>query len=235
MKNLAKAVIAVMKEVKGIDKSMQIGSGSMSYKGVPDQEVKKIIGDAMAKNGLCILPIGVDAKTKIDRWEETTVYNGVPSTKMKQSVFTESTCKYLLLHESAESIEICGYGQGVDSQDKSAGKSTTYALKYALLYMFLVPTGKIDDADTTHSDDTPIPKSKAPVQIQEPTVDAKVANMAKPDAEITIAQHKEAISKVASATGLVGYYNSLTNPEKANTVIIEAIKTRREELKVVVK
>ena len=33
--------------------------------------------------------------------------------------------------------------------DKSAGKATTYALKYALLYLFMVPTGKIDDADKT--------------------------------------------------------------------------------------
>ena len=67
---LAKAIIAVMKEVKGIEKNMQIGSGSSSYKGVADQEVKKIIGDSMTKNGLCILPINIDAKTQLDRWEE---------------------------------------------------------------------------------------------------------------------------------------------------------------------
>lgn len=154
--NLAKAVIAVMKKVKGIEKSMQVGSGTMSYKGVPDQEVKKIIGDAMAENGLCILPIGVEAKTQIDRWEETSQY-GV---KQKQSVFTEATCQYLLLHESGESQVLQGYGQGVDSQDKSAGKATTYSLKYTLLYTFLVPTGKIDDADNTHSEETEVPRNK---------------------------------------------------------------------------
>ena len=157
--NLAKAVIAVMKEVKGIEKSMQVGSGAMSYKGVPDQEVKKIIGDAMAKNGLCILPIGVEAKTQVDRWEETTTYNNVPNTKMKQSVFTEATCQYLLLHESGESQVLQGYGQGVDSQDKSSGKATTYSLKYTLLYTFLVPTGKIDDADNTHSEESDVPRN----------------------------------------------------------------------------
>lgn len=158
---LAKAVIAVMKELKGIDKSMVIGSGTNSYKGVPDQEVKKIIGQAMAENGLCILPIGVDAKTQIDRWEETNNYG----TKMKQSVFTEATCKYLLLHTSGESQELMGYGQGVDSQDKSAGKSTTYSLKYLLLYTFLVPTGKIDDADNTHSDDISTPQKTTSQQV----------------------------------------------------------------------
>ena len=149
MKHLAKAILAVMQEVKGIDKSMTVGNGAMSYKGVPDQEVKKIIGESMAKNGLCLLPIDVSEETQIDRWEETNQYG----TKMKQSIFTKVSTKYLLLHESGESQVLSGYGHGVDSQDKGAGKATTYALKYAMLYAFLVPTGKIDDADTTHSND----------------------------------------------------------------------------------
>lgn len=154
---IAKAILSVMNEVKGIDKSMTVGTGQHSYKGVPDQEVKKIIGAAMQKNGLCILPIGVKAKTQIDRWEE--VANNY--SKQKQSVFTEAETKYLLLHESGQSIELSGYGHGVDSQDKGAGKATTYALKYALLYTFLVPTGKIDDADNHHSDEsTPPPPQK---------------------------------------------------------------------------
>jgi len=155
MKNLAKAVLAVMDEVKGIEKSMTVGSGAMTYKGVPDQEVKKIIGASMAKHGLCILPTGVAEQTQIDRWEETNQH-GV---KQKQSVFTKVTTKYLLLHDSGESVELAGYGQGVDSQDKGAGKATTYALKYVLLYTFLVPTGKIDDADNnTHSEAIEAPK-----------------------------------------------------------------------------
>ena len=161
MKNLAKAVIEVMKAVKGIDKTMTIGTGQNSYKGVPDQEVKKIIGDAMAKNGLCILPTKVTPTTKIDRWEGLD-YNGKP--KMMQSIFTEVVSEYLLLHESGESMTLSGYGHGIDSQDKGAGKATTYALKYALLYSFLVPTGKIDDADATHSDSIPTPQKKEPTK-----------------------------------------------------------------------
>jgi hypothetical protein len=80
----------------------------------------------------------------------------------KQSVFTSVKTKYLLLHESGESIEISGYGHGVDSQDKAAGKATTYALKYALLYTFLVPTGKIDDADNENSDNIVTPRPTTP-------------------------------------------------------------------------
>ena len=157
MENLSKAIIAVMNDVKGIEKSMTVGEGRMSYKGVPDKEVKKIIGASMAKNGLSMLPIDVEASTKIERWEEAD-YSG--KIKTKQSVFTEVKTKYLLLHTSGESLQISGYGHGVDSQDKGAGKATTYALKYALLYSFLVPTGDIDDADSMHSQEIETPKPK---------------------------------------------------------------------------
>ncbi len=153
MENLAKAVLAVMKEVKGIEKSMTVGDGKYSYKGVPDQQVKKVIGDSMVKNGLTILPVKVNPTTSVSRWTEK--YNN--NEKQKQSVFTEVSTEYLLLHESGESQVIVGYGHGVDAQDKSAGKATTYALKYALLYTFMVPTGDIDDSDVTHSENITIP------------------------------------------------------------------------------
>jgi hypothetical protein len=153
--NLYKAILNVMKSVKNIDKSMTVGTGNNSYKGVADKDVKQIIGKAMEENGLAILPIGIESKVSIDRWEENTQYGN----KTKQSAFTEVTTKYLLIHESGESEEIVGYGHGVDTQDKGAGKATTYALKYALLYAFMVPTGKIDDADNEHSDIKEIPQA----------------------------------------------------------------------------
>ena len=62
------------------------------------------------------------------------------------------------MHESGETMEICGYGHGIDSQDKAAGKATTYALKNALLYTFLTPVGKMPDTDETHSDEIEVPK-----------------------------------------------------------------------------
>lgn len=151
--NLAKAIIKVMKAIKGIEKSMTVGSGSSAYQGVSDKDVKIKISEAMEENGLCILPISVEGKCQVDRWDETTQYG----TKSKQSIFTEVTTKYLLLHESGESKELGGYGHGVDSQDKGAGKATTYALKNCLLYTFMVATGAVDDTDKTHSDELPVP------------------------------------------------------------------------------
>ena len=157
--NIAKAILNVMSEVKNIEKTMDVGTGSSSYKGVSDKVVKEVLQPLMIKYELSIMPTSVEAKTETSRWEEESSYQGKSYTKQKQSTFTEVTTKYLLLHSSGESIELAGYGHGVDSQDKGAGKATTYALKYALLYTFLIPTGSIDDADNTHSDDLETPKT----------------------------------------------------------------------------
>jgi hypothetical protein len=162
MKNIAKAIIQVMKEVKGMEKNSNVGSGRNSYNGTKDQDVKEVFNDALAKNGLCILPIDIQEETQIDRWEQE--YNG--QKQQKQSVFTKVTTKYMLLHDSGESIELSGYGHGVDPQDKGAGKATTYALKNCLLYTFLTPVGKIDDTETTHSENIPTPAPKEPAKKQ---------------------------------------------------------------------
>lgn len=158
--NLVQATIKVMAEVKGIDKTMTIGTGANSYKGVSDQEVKKTVGDAMERNGLAIFPIDISEQTDLREWDEIDQYSkSIPKdVKRKQSVFTKVITTYLLTHISGEFIQLVGFGHGIDSQDKSAGKATTYALKYTLLYTFLIPTGKIDDADNTK----PIPEKALP-------------------------------------------------------------------------
>lgn len=154
MKNLTKAVIAVMKEVRGMEKNSRVGQGGHAYNGTKDQDVKEVFNEALAKNGLIMFPKDIDEHTQVDRWEEKTNY-GV---KQKQSVFTKVKVHYTLMHESGEEVTICGYGHGVDPQDKAAGKATTYAMKNALLYTFLTPVGKIDDTETTHSKDIPTPQ-----------------------------------------------------------------------------
>lgn len=160
MKNIGKAILKVMKDVKGMEKNSNVGSGRNSYNGTKDQDVKEVFNTALVKHGLVILPTGIKEETQIDRW--TQEYNGQP--QQKQSIFTKVQTTYLLLHaESGESIELSGYGHGIDPQDKGAGKATTYALKNCLLYTFLTPVGKIDDTDTTHSDDIKTPVKAKPI------------------------------------------------------------------------
>ena len=156
MTNLIEAVLSVMEDCVGLEKSMTVGSGNFSYKGVSDKDVKLKVGGSMRKHGLIILPTKITPILTIDSWEETGSY-----AKRKQSVFTEVITEYKLMHKSGESIDVAGYGHGVDPQDKAAGKATTYALKYVLLYSFMVATGHIDDADSTHSNDIDAPKKQS--------------------------------------------------------------------------
>ncbi len=163
MENISKAIIEVMNAVNWVAKNMIVWSWNSTYKGVSDKDVKQVIRDAMIANWLSILPTDVQSKLQIDRWEEEDSYK--PGTKKtKQSIFTEVTTKYILIHTSWEKIEIAWYGQGVDTQDKGAGKATTYALKNTLLNMFLIPTGV--DTDDTHSEACDVPKTKAKAKVK---------------------------------------------------------------------
>lgn len=211
-----------MNDVKGIEKSMTIGTGQMAYKGVPDKEVKKIIGQSMAKNGLCILPIGITPTIRIERWDELD-YNG--KMKAKQSVFTEVYSTFLLMHESGESQEICGYGHGVDPQDKGAGKATTYALKYALLYSFLVPTGDIDDTDAIHSNEI---QTKPQAKATKPQAKTGMPAPSQFDNEF-----KELILDVHNAKStedLKAVWDKLTAEAQANKEIQQLINHKKQEL-----
>jgi hypothetical protein len=224
MKNLAKAVIAVMQEVKGMEKNSKVGTGNSQYDGTKDQDVKEVFNEVMAKNGLCILPIEIEDTTKVERWEETVYYGQQAVVKTKQSVFTKVNTKYLLLHESGESQILAGFGQGIDSQDKGAGKATTYALKNTLLAAFLTPVGKIDDTDQKHSDDIAVvPIGKAPAQAA--PISAPVAEPVKTEAEI--ATEKKRGEVIARGVALI---NSSTTAEEweANLKKVTKIKAAIE-------
>lgn len=170
MKEIAQAINAVMDEVNWVAKNMTVWTWTNSYKWVSDKDVKQAIRESMIKNWLSILPNWVTSKIQIDRWEEVDQYSkSTPKDmKTKQSIFTEVETKYILLHTSWEFIELAWYGQWVDTQDKWAGKATTYALKNTLLNMFLIPTWV--DTDDTHSDDLPIPKKEVPKAKEETKV-----------------------------------------------------------------
>jgi hypothetical protein len=106
-------------------------------------------------------------------------------------------------------MEIAGYGHGTDPQDKAAGKATTYALKYALLYTFLVPTGDIDDADKTHSDHhaTP-PPATAPQPKAKPALTPEDSD--KWGKAITaLANGKTTIEKIRSAYTLTDHHEEM--------------------------
>ncbi|NEO72150.1 ERF family protein [Moorena sp. SIO3H5] len=141
-----------MKDCKNIEKDATVGTGQNQYKSVSDKLVKEKLQPLLVEHGLCVIPKSIETDIRVDRWEHT--YQGKPA-GWKQQIFTEAKCSYTLMHVSGESIDFAGYGHGVDPQDKSAGKSTTYALKKALLYLFMIPTGDLNNLDDPEELDIP--------------------------------------------------------------------------------
>ena len=153
MKSISKALIKVQQTVQNLEKNSRVGRGFNAYDGTKMFDVMQAFNSAMSDNGLNILTIDVQDDIRIERWED--------SGRIRQQIFCSVKTKYLLLHTSGETLELCGYGHGIDSQDKASAKALTYALKNTLINTFLTPVGKIEDTDSTHSDDIPVPQPKA--------------------------------------------------------------------------
>jgi adenylosuccinate synthase len=145
MKQLIKALNDANKEIEGVEKNAQIKFGNTNYKAVSDKDVKINIGRVFTKHGLVILPTNIQKNVEI--LTEKDNYG-----KEKTVFVTDVLVTYTMYHTSGESLQFQGYGQAIDTGDKGAGKACTYALKYALLYASLAPTGNIEDTDLTHSD-----------------------------------------------------------------------------------
>ncbi len=181
MENIVKAISKAMSEIENVEKNLNVGTGSSSYKGVADKDVRSAMRKVLINNGLVMIPVDIEPKVTVSEWDQEEEWQGKKSIKHKTQVLTEVLTKYNLIHESGESIIVMGYGHGVDSQDKSAGKATTYALKYALLNTFLVPTGDIDDTDNTHSDNyAQPPKTAEKTVLQKPTMRASCEDCGEP-------------------------------------------------------
>lgn len=176
--HLTKALVKAMGEIKGIEKNSTVGRGTrQEYKAVQDKDVKEAVRKILINNGLTIVPAVIDEKTTHTQEEK----QGYISNK----VFVEAKVTFMIMHESGEAIPAQGIGHGQDPLDKAAGKATTYALKYFELYLFQVPTGDIDDAETTESQAN---DTKQQIPTQTPTANNKPQNQTPPAAQPNQAQ-----------------------------------------------
>jgi len=153
MKQLIKALNDANKEIEGVEKNAQIKFGNTNYKAVSDKDVKINIGRVFTKHGLVILPTNIQKNVEI--LTEKDNYG-----KEKTVFVTDVLVTYTMYHTSGESLQFQGYGQAIDTGDKGAGKACTYALKYALIYTSLAPTGNIADSDRTDLETAKLKKAK---------------------------------------------------------------------------
>lgn len=147
--NLYEKMFAVMNDSEAIEKGMVVGSGKNSYKAVSEAVILNMVKPLFRKYKLIIFPIDGEIKDHVMTWNKTD-YNDKTSENLR--AMTELKVIYRIQDiESKEFQDVVGFGNGSDSQDKGAGKASTYSLKNVLSKTFMLFSG--EDTDNTHSDD----------------------------------------------------------------------------------
>jgi len=134
-KVLAKKLAKVMQEVKYIQKT---GYNSFhKYKYATEADVNEKVREELAKQNVIMLPsmIGHEMRTHTNRSGATEYITCVDM----QFTFIDG--------DSGESFAVNMSGEGQDAGDKGIYKAIAGAQKYALMKVFMIPTGDDPEAD----------------------------------------------------------------------------------------
>jgi hypothetical protein len=151
--NLYEKILAVSMEIKNIEKSMKVGSGTYAYSAVADLDVTMKVKEAEAKFKLVSIPIKQELvsseviRTLKEGNKESITY--VDNVKM--------TIRIIDVEKTSDFIDIESFGKGIDSGDKGFGKASTYARKYGLLNAYKIATGEDPDAEKSKAEEAAKP------------------------------------------------------------------------------
>ena len=142
---LATKIYNVMCDTASIEKNLTVGSNSNSYKAIGEKAVLNMIKPLFKKHKLILIPKDGDISENLFEYVDGYGKNKLRAITQLKIVFT------IVDVETGESVDIVGFGNGADVQDKGSGKAFTYALKTALSKTFMLFSG--EDTDNHHSDD----------------------------------------------------------------------------------
>ena len=167
--NIFEKLSAISLEITNVEKNLNVGFGSGSYKAVGEGNVLAAVRPAEAKFRVYSYPVN----RKVI--ESGTIEQLTSKGEVKKNLFVrlEITYRFVNMDKPDEYIDIISYGDGVDSQDKTPGKAMTYADKYALLKAYKIITGDDPDQDPSEplkgrSNTTTTPRGTAPVSNNAP-------------------------------------------------------------------
>lgn len=187
-KNLIQKAAAVMAQVEHVPKNGWNDFHKYHY--ATEADITTCVRAAMAEQGLMLIPT-VD---KVD-WTKISGPKG-------EDRLATLTVKFTLT-DGVESREFIILGEGQDRGDKATYKAMTGALKYALLKLFLIPTG--DDPEKEEGDR---PEQQRP-PMQRPPVPQRPQQAAPPPKPAAhhpetgdIAKRQMAMAKRIKDTGL---------------------------------
>ena len=144
--NIFEKMLHIQTEIPTVAKNLNVSTGynSGSYKAVSERDVKDAVKPLEAKYGVYSYPV---TKELIEQsFLETSTKAG-----MKKSFYIREkvTYRFVNVEKPEEFIDIVGYGDGIDTGDKSPGKADTYAGKYCLMSAYKISTGDDPDRDAS--------------------------------------------------------------------------------------
>ena len=168
-RSLVTKLAEVMVEVGTIPKNGRNDFHKYSY--ATEADVLRPVQQALGRRNVAIV-----SSTGEPSWREVQTKNGPQPVCMLRLKFS------IRDGDTGEIIEFEGLGEGADSGDKAICKAMTSAVKYALLKLFLIPTGDDPDADGREASRRPAQAAPRQGPRTEPRVEPD------PDASAPLAQ-----------------------------------------------
>lgn len=134
-KKLVKKLAEVMKQVKYIEKRGFNKFHKYSY--ATESDVSDAVRDLLAEQNVIMLPDVIKHEVR----EHTNRHNNIEYISTVKVKFT------FIDGETGESLSIHSVGEGQDAGDKGVYKAITGATKYALMKVFMIPTGDDPESD----------------------------------------------------------------------------------------
>ena len=138
--NIYEKMLNITNEIASVNKNLTVGEGKSSYKAVGEADVLKAVKELEFKFKVYSYPVNREII-------ESTMYTTTNQYGEKNNIFSrlKTTYRFVNIEKPDEYIETITYAEGIDTQDKGAGKAMTYSDKYALMKAYKIITGEDPD------------------------------------------------------------------------------------------
>jgi hypothetical protein len=194
-KNLIQKAAAVMGVVEHVPKTGRNAFHGYDY--ATESDIVAAVRKEMARQGLMLIP----SVEKVE-WGSVAKKNGGTDR------LATLTVKFTLT-DGNSSLDFTVLGEGTDQGDKATYKAMTGALKYALLKLFLIPTGDDPELD----DEKPTRGAAAPAQ--------PASNVDKVKAKVQAANGKgpDRVKAISDGLERLGFPSSDARKAKAAAIL----------------
>lgn len=148
--NIFQKINAVMKSTSYVKKDATVGWGNQSYNAVSHDAVAGMLHPLLAEHGIVVFP-------SLTASESILGHTSKGSEKIRYEATYEVS--FVNVDDPADRLVLEIQAHADDNGDKAPGKAVSYAVKMAMLKVFMLETGDNDESRYGSPDD-PVPVKK---------------------------------------------------------------------------